>query len=286
MQTRLPISKPLLLVLIGLIIGASLGLGSGYAIFYPSMVKERSQTIEERVGGIETNVNLIGAQLDDMNTSMAVIGESLEGILALADAVDQMSARVSALENGQMTFNSELDDLDGTLNSLNEEFVDLTDAWDEAVNSFGDLETAYYAANKELEAVQALVRENDGVTIFTTYMANPSDGFKDEISADVYSLLILDNQEFGDWVALYGENTAKLLLRREIDGLIGGLVWNPSENTEVGSDSYQVKLETFFNFEFTPASITVSKMYIEVRATINIDTGNISSKAVTLVDVV
>lgn len=286
MQTRLPISKPLLLVLIGLIIGASLGLGSGYAVFYPSMVRVRSQTIEERVGGIEDNVNLIGVQIDEMNTSMAVIGDSLDEILALSDVIEQISVRVTAIEIGQVTFNSELDDIEGTLNSMNEEFVDLTDAWEATQNSFEDLETAYYAANNELDDVQALVRENDGIRIFTSYMANPSGGFKDDISDDVYDLLILSNPDFGDWVSIYSENTAKLLLRQEIDNLMGELVWNPSENVEVGSDTYQVKLETYFNFEFSPASVTVSKMHIEVRATINIETGNISSKAVTLTEVV
>jgi hypothetical protein len=286
MQTRLPISKPLLLVLIGLIIGASLGLGSGYAVFYPSMVRERSQTFEERVGGIEGNVTLIGVQLTKLNTSMAIIGESMEGIIALSDVIEQISERVSAIETGQVTFNSELDDLEGTLNSMNEEFVDLTDEWDANQNSFEDLETAYYAVNNELDDVQTLVRENDGIRIFTSYMANPSGGFKDDISDEVYDLLKLSNTEFADWVLIYTESTAKLLLRQEMDDLMGELVWNPSENVEVGSDTYQVKLESYFNFEFTPAGITVSKMHIEVRATINIDTVNISSKAVTLTEIV
>ena len=286
MQTRLPVSKPLLLVLIGLIIGSSLGLGSGYAIFYPGMVRERSQTIEERVIGIEDNVNILGVKLDSMNSSLTSVGESLDEIIALSEVIDQISERVSTIENGQVTLNSELDDIEDTLNSMNEEFGDLADEWENIKNSFEDLETAYKAANNELDDVQALVRENDGIRVFTTYMANPSGGFKDDISEDVYTLLIQSNPAFGDWVAIYSESTAKLLLRQEIDDLMGELVWNPSENIEVGSDSYQVKLETFFNFEFTPASITVSKMHIEVKAVINIDTGNISSKTVSLVEVV
>ncbi len=286
MQSRLPISKPLFLVLIGLIIGASLGLGSGYAIFYPNMVNQRSLTIEDRVGDVESNMTLISQQLNSMNSSMVAIGESLEGILALSEVIQQVSERVSDLENGQVTLNSEIDDIEGTLNSINEEFVTLTDAWDSTRNSFDDLETAYYAANNELEAVQELVRENDGVRLFTAYMANPSSGFKDEIRDELYDYLILNNAEFGDWVAIYSENTAKLLLRQEVDNLIGELVWNPSDNTEVGSDSYQVKLETFFNFEFTPASITISKMHIEVRSTVNIETGAITQRSVTLVEVV
>ena len=53
MQSRIPISKPLSLVVIGLIIGVSLGLGSGYAVFYPDMIDQRSKTFEERIADIE-----------------------------------------------------------------------------------------------------------------------------------------------------------------------------------------------------------------------------------------
>lgn len=286
MQSRLPISKPLLLVLIGLLVGASLGMGSGYAIFYPSLVNERSRTIEDRVSDIEGNVTIVGQRLDSVDESITAIGDSLDDILALSDVIQQISDRVSAIENGQVTLNSELDDLEDTLNNLNEEFVNLNDEWETTRNSFDDLETAYYAANNELEAVQTLVRENDGIRIFTVYMANPSNGFKDDITDELYDYLILNNQDFGDWVGIYSEITAKLLLRQEVDNLMGELVWNPSANTEVGSDSYQVKLDTYFDFEFTPASITVSKMHVEVRATINIETSAITQKTVTLVEVV
>lgn len=286
MQTRLPVSKPLLLVLIGLIVGASLGMGSGYAIFYPSMINERSRTIEDRVSDIEGNVTLVSQRLDSMDQSITSIGDSLDEILALSDLLQQVSDRVSALENGQVTLNSELDDLENTMNSINEEFVDVVDDWETTQNSFDDLKTAYEAANNELESVQALVRETDGIRIFTSFMANPSNGFKDDITDEIYDLLILTNQDFADWVGIYSENTAKLLLRQEVDNLMGELVWNPSENTEVGSDSYQVKLESYLNFEFTPAGITVSKMHIEVRATVNIETSSINQRTVTLVEVV
>jgi len=295
MERRLPISKPLLLVLIGLIIGASLGLGSGYAVFYPNMVNERSRTIEEQVADVEDSVDGLGGRLDSMNQSMVVIGDSLDGILALTEVIEGISERVTAIENGQVTLNSELndvedtlsgelDDIVGTLNQLNEDFVVLTDNWDEVVNDFTDLETAYYAANNELETIQDLVRENDGIRIYTSYMANPSSGFKQDISDAIYAQLILENQDFGDYVALVGETTTKIFLSQEVDSMMGGLVWNPTDNTEVGSESYQVKLETFFRFQLAKADITVAKMRLEVRATVNIDTEAISSKQVSLVE--
>ena len=214
-------------------------------------------TIEEQVTDIEESVAGLGIRLDSMNQSMSVIGDSLEGILALTDIIDGISERVTAIENGQVTLNSELDDvedtlsgelddIEGTLNQLNEDFVGLSDAWDEVVSDFSDLETAYYAANNELESIQALVRENDGIKIYTSYMANPSSGFKQDISDAIYAQLILENEDFGDYVAFFGETPAKIILNQEIDSMMGGLVWNPTDNTEVGSESYQVKLETYF----------------------------------------
>jgi len=296
MESRLPISKPLLLVLIGLIIGASLGLGSGYAVFYPNMVNERSRTIEEQVADVEDSVDGLGGRLDSMNQSMVVIGDSLDGILALTEVIEGISERVTAIENGQVTLNSELDDVEeslsgdlddvvGTLNQLNEDFVALTDNWDEVVNDFTDLETAYYAANNELGSIQDLVRENDGIRIYTSYMANPSDGFKQDISDAIYDQMILENEDFGDYVAIFGETPAKIILNQEIDSMMGGLVWNPTDNTEVGSESYQVKLETYFRFQLATADITVDRMHLEVRATVNIDTEAISSKQVSLVEI-
>jgi uncharacterized phage infection (PIP) family protein YhgE len=297
MESRLPISKPLLLVLIGLIIGASLGLGSGYAVFYPNMVNERSRTFEEQVADVEDSVDGLGVRLDSMNQSMVVIGDSLDGILALTEIIEGISERVTAIENGQVTLNSELDDVEdalsgelddvvGTLNQLNEDFVGLTDDWDEVVNDFTDFETAYYAANNELESIQDMVRENDGIRIYTSYMANPSSGFKQDISDAIYAQLILENQDFGDYVTLFGETTAKIILSQEVDSMMGGLVWNPTDNTEVGSESYQVKLETYFRFQLATADITVDRMHLEVRATVNIDTEAISGKQVSLVEII
>jgi len=297
MESRLPISKPLLLVLIGLIIGASLGLGSGYAVFYPNMVNERSRTFEEQVADVEDSVDGLGVRLDSMNQSMVVIGDSLDGILALTEIIEGISERVTAIENGQVTLNSELDDVEdalsgelddvvGTLNQLNEDFVGLTDDWNEVVNDFTDFETAYYAANNELESIQDMVRENDGIRIYTSYMANPSSGFKQDISDAIYAQLILENQDFGDYVTLFGETTAKIILSQEVDSMMGGLVWNPTDNTEVGSESYQVKLETYFRFQLATADITVDRMHLEVRATVNIDTEAISGKQVSLVEII
>ncbi len=286
MQSRIPVSKPLALVVIGLIIGVSLGLGSGYAVFYPDMVNERSKTVEERISDIEDNISALDSKLSSVNESINVIDENLEGILVLTDVVDRISDRVSALENGQINLNSDLNTIENELAQLKTDLNSLEGSWSDMTQSFSDLETAYNSVNNELEEIQTLVRENDGVRLLTAHLANPSSDFEQSIAEDVFDVLIEEEQKFEEWVNLYGENTAKILLKQEIDAMAGSLVWNPTANTEVGKDSYQVKLETYFTMEFRPAKVTVNNMHMEVKATVDIDTGAINGLQVTLLEII
>ena len=285
MQSRIPVSKPLALVVIGLIIGVSLGLGSGYAVFYPDMVNQRSQTVEERIDDIEDNLVALDQRLVSVNESISSIDENLEGILALTDIVDSISSRLSALESGQVTLNTEFNNLEDELAQLESDFTTIEDSWEMVQQSFSDLEAAYNSVNSELEDIQALVRENDGIRIFTTYMANPSVSVEQNIALEIFDVLVDEEQDFEDWILLYGENTAKILLQQEIDTMAGGLVWNPTQNTAIGGNNYQVKLETYCTLEFSPAKVTVNNLHLEIRATINVESGAISSIEVSLVEI-
>jgi len=286
MQSRLPVSKPLALVVIGLIIGVSLGLGSGYAVFYPDMVNERNKTVEERIVDVEDNLVELDTRLVSVNESISSIDENLEGILALTDIVDEISSRLSALESGQVTLNTELNNLEDEMGQLESNFATIEDSWDMVQQSFSDLEAAYSAVNNELEDIQVLVRENDGVRILTAYMANPSVSFEQNIALEIFDLLEEEEQDFEDWILLYGENTAKILLGQEVDTMVGWLVWNPTQNTAIGGNNYQIKLETFCTLEFSPAKVTVNNLHMEIRATVNIESGAISSLQVALVEII
>jgi len=286
MQSRLPVSKPLALVVIGLIIGVSLGLGSGYAVFYPDMVNQRSKTVEERIVDVEENLVGLDERLVSVNESISSIDESLEGILELTDIIDSISGRLSALESGQVTLNTEFNNLEDDMDQLDSTFSTIEDSWDMVQQSFSDLEAAYSAVNNELEDIQVLVRENDGTRILTAYMANPSVNFEQNIALEIFDLLEEEEQDFEDWILLYGENTAKILLQQEVDTMAGELVWNPTQNIAIGGNNYQVKLETYCTLEFSPAKVTVNNLHLAIRATVNIESGAISSLQVTLVEII
>ena len=224
-------------------------------------------------------------RLVSVNASISSIDENLEGILELTDIIDQISSRLSALEGGQVTLNTEFNNLEDELSQIGSDFAAIEDSWSMVQQSFSDLEAAYSAVNGELEDIQALVRENDGVRILTAYMANPSVNFEQNIAFEVFDVLVDVEQDFEDWILLYGENTAKILLQQEVDTMAGGLVWNPTQNTAIGGNNYQVKLETYCNLEFSPAKVTVNNLHLEIRAIVNIESGAISSLEVTLVEI-
>jgi len=285
MQPPLSASKPLVFVVIGLVVGASLGLGSGYAVFYPTMVKQKNKSIDDQIMDLRNNMTLLHHQIEDVNKSITVIGDSLEEIVALTSIVEGISSRVSALENGQIILNNELNDLDGKLSSINDSFTALEDEWGNVANGFNDLETAYYAVNDELEDLQSMMRKRDGIALLTAYMANPPASFEQMMSNAIYEVLLVEEQNFENWVNLYGESTAKMLLWQEVDAIAGSLVWNPTVTTEVGDDSYQVKLGTFFTINFDPAKITVNNMHMEIRGIVDLSDGSISDLQVTLVEI-
>ncbi len=285
MQSKIPVSKPLALVVIGLIIGVSLGLGSGYAVFYPDMVNQRNRSIEERITDLEDSMANLDQKLNSVNQSITAIDENLGGILALADIMSQISSRITTLENGQITLNTQFNDLKTQLTGIHNEFTTIQDSWEDVTQSFSDLESAYVSVNNELKDIHALVSKNDGIRILKTYMANPPASFEQKIAQEIYKVLIDKEQSFEDWVILYGENTAKLLLQEEVDSIAGSLVWNPTENTAVSANSYQIKLESYFTLEFTPAKLTVSNVHLAIRATVNIDSGAITTLQVSLVEI-
>jgi len=50
-------------------------------------------------------------------------------------------------------------------------------------------------------------------------------------------------------------------------------VWHKVSTQNLGSIEYLVKVETFFEFEFSPASVSIPRMRMQMRGTVNVDVG-------------
>jgi chromosome segregation ATPase len=159
MQSRIPLSKPLALVIIGLIMGLWLGLGSGYAVFYPELVNQRNKTLEARIIDLEESMAILEQRLNGINHSISTVDNNFEEILAISDIMNQLSSRVSTIESSQITLNIQFNDMKNQLNELQTDFITIQDLWNEVTENFDDLETAYYSVNNELEDISIGSRE-------------------------------------------------------------------------------------------------------------------------------
>jgi len=295
-----PSSKPLLLVIIGLILGASLGLGSGYAILYPQLIRESNQSIEDRIQELEDSLSAMDAQIGNLNGSIDEIKGSLGTILLLSQSVNTLGGRITALEgsmnqvNGKVTAleasvnqaNSRVTGLEDDVGSLGESFAAFQEDWSEALGGLSDVEEGFQAVNAQVAEVQDRVSQTLAVGRLTTYMANPAQANVAVLTDALHSVLMAENAVYAAWARAYGETTAKILLTPVLDGMMGGLVWNRVSVSVAGGNVYQVRLETYTGLDFTAAGVTVPKIRLEARANVNVLTGEVASFSWSVVDIV
>jgi len=303
-QTRLmqasASSKPLALVLIGLVLGASLGLGAGYAVFYPQMVRDSNKSIEERLQEMEDGLDQMNAQMTRLNQSIGEVQGSLGSIMGLTESMTTLGTRIQALEASLGQMNGKITGLEGRVNTLTGDYSDLEadlgdlqddmealqEDWAQALAGFGSVQEQFQAVDAKVVDVQEKVSQSVAYERFRAWMGNPSQANVASLTDVVHGVLMAENAAYSAWAKAYGENTAKILLNSVLDGKMGRMVWNRVSAAKVSGGVYQVRLETYTNLEFPAASVTVPKLKLEAKANVNAVTGEVTSFGWALVDIV
>jgi uncharacterized coiled-coil protein SlyX len=271
-------SKPLALVIIGLILGASLGLGSGYAIFYPQMVRESNQSIEDRIMEVEDSLAKMDAQLAHLNQSLGAIQDNLDPIIMLSDAMSGMGTRIAAMEIN-------LSQVQGRLTGLEQGMATVDEDWARMMADFTQVKTIFQDVNTQLSSAQDRLSQVVALDRLYAYVANPGQINVVTLTAQIHTALVAKNVAYDTWVKAFGETTAKNLLTPVVDGKMGRMVWNKASVSKVATGIYQVRLEAYTGLEFTAASVTVNKMRLEARANVNTVTGEITQFSFTAVEI-
>ncbi|MFH0849531.1 MAG: hypothetical protein V1924_01175 [Candidatus Bathyarchaeota archaeon] len=293
-------SKPLALVLIGLILGASLGLGSGYAVFFPQMVRDSNKSMEDRIQEMEDGLDQVNAHLTRLNASIGDVQRSLVSIMGLTDSMttlgnriltlevslSQMNGKINGLENKVNALTGDYTDLEENLSSLQEDIDALQADWANTMAGFGSVQEQFQAVDAKVVDVQEKVSQSIAFERFRAWMGNPSQANVASLTDMVHSVLMAENTAYSGWSKAYGETTAKILLTPVLDGKMGKMVWNRVSVAKVSGSVYQFKLETYTSLEFMAASVTVPKLKLEARANVNAVTGEVTSFSWTIVEIV
>ena len=291
MQATSSSSKPLALVLIGLVLGASLGLGSGYAVFYPQMVRESNRSIEERIQDMEDALGRVSSQMSQLNQTIGDVQMSLGSIAGLSESMNTLGNRMLALEASLSQVNGEINGLEGKVNALTGDASDLEadlgalrgdvgilqEDWAEALAGFGGVQEQFQAVDTKVVDVQEKVSQGLAYERFRAWMANPGQASVASLTDMVHSVLMADNAAYSNWAKAYGETTAKILLTPELTSMMGSMVWNRVSVAKVSGSVYQVRVETYTCLEFGAASVNVPRLKLEARANVNAVTGEVAS---------
>jgi prefoldin subunit 5 len=269
------ISKPLALVIIGLLIGASLGLGTGYALIFPDMVNKREQAIEEQVAELEDRIDSVLVLIDDIGGAIGNFSGELSDIAILSDEQVSQGQKITKLESDTRRLQNNIDRLENDLDDLLQDFDDIMGVWEDTSDEFEDLRTSFNTINSEMDSMRQEVEKINAKEMLKAELANPGQTIVEKIGNRMYNTLIDNDKDFEDWVEVFGETPAKSLLRSQIDSDLGTLVWHTEEVSKIGGQNYQIKLVSYFPFEFSPASVQIPKMKLTITGTVNVATESI-----------
>jgi len=295
METDGLVSKPLVLVVIGLILGASLGLGSGYAVFYPEMVEQSNRDLEDRITSLEDSVGKVTAKVEGMNDSLSSIRDSLQSIVTLSQAINSLNTRIGEVEQDAIELNNSIrntmnsledsiDDLGDDVEELNLRYDNLYSEWEDTSEKLEEVMSTLGSLNDRLQELDETLEKEEALEMFKRHLANQG---TDTVSAMTDKLFeaLLGDSEFKDWVTSFGEVPSKSLLKQEIVRMTGSFVWYKVSTQSSGSLYYLVKVETFFEFEFSPASVSIPRMRMQMRGIVNVGSGELSQVQVDAVEI-
>jgi prefoldin subunit 5 len=281
METDRLVSKPLAFVIIGLILGASLGLGSGYAVFYPEMVEQSNRNLEDRITDLEDNIDGIMAQMGEMDNSLGSIQESLQSIVTLSQAVNSLNTRLGqaeqdlddvngTIESTRTSLEESIDDLEDGVEEVNQRLDELLEEWEDTTLELDDIQSTLDSLDGKLLTLEEKLEMEEALEMLKSHLANPDTVIVDDMTDELFEALLSDPY-FNDWATSFGEDPAKSLLKQEIERMTGRLVWHKVSTQSLGSIEYLIKMETFFEFEFSPASVSIPRMRMQLRGTVNVD---------------
>ena len=281
METDRLVSKPLAFVIIGLILGASLGLGSGYAVFYPEMVEQSNRDIEDRITDLEDNIDGITVQMGEMDESLGSIQDSLQSIVTLTQAINSLDTRLGqarqdlaevngTIDSIRISLEESIDDLEDRVEDVNQRYDELREEWEDTTLEIDDVQSTLDSLSDNLLELEEKLEMEEALDLLNSHLANPDAAVITDMTDELFEALLGDS-EFKDWVTSFGEAPAKILMKQEIVRMTGSLVWYKVSTQNLGSMEYVVKVETFFEFELSPASVSIPQMRMQMRGTVNVD---------------
>lgn len=293
--------KPAALVLIGVIVGASLGTGAVYFIIFSNMVKpqmeELSQRISEVEGSITTLADRQALERDRLSRAEELIARAREESIS---SMDDLTDRIASIESsiiGLDVLSQSISKVEGSITSIesdiNEIYIQLSSLQESLYNGFSSdianlqediatLETNVTELVSEVDEMVMDLKEDLAYELLKKALAEPGGYVTSRITDELFEELQSSNDKFLQWIISAGSENVKNSLWIVVDSKVPTLTWHDQNIKKITINRYRTYVITYFSITLDTGlpsigEIKVSRVSLIISGMVNVSTKKTSS---------
>ncbi len=299
--------KLIAFIFIGIIIGASIGVGAVYLFILPNVVKPRMEELSQRLSDVESSISTLAEVQARAVDSLSRVEDSVKSISPLTNRVssieesinklDILSRRISVVENSTISIEYEFDIISDQLLSLQESLDYIY--YSDIVGLQEDIASLEYNLTKLVsevdKKVRGLVSDVDEIVMtleegFAYKLLKKALAEQDGDAATLITDEIFDDLEsssivFVQWINLVGSENVKNVLGSYIDTQFPTFIWYDQYISKVNTHKYMTYVVTYFPIIIDTGLPSIGKITIPRVSLIIVGTVNVAKKRVSSIGI-
>ena len=299
-------------ILIGIIIGASIGAGAIYLYILPNVVKPQMEILSQRLSEVESSIGVLSDIQDRSVDRLSRVEDSIKSISPLSNRVstieesisrlNNLSESISIVENSTISIESDINEINNQLFSLQESLDNMY--YSDIVGLQEEINFLEYNITKLVsevdEKVVKLVSEVDKIVIklekdlayklLKKAVAEEEGDIATQITNEIYDELESTSNEFVQWINLIGSENVKNVLGSVIDSQLPMFIWHDQYISEINTNKYMTYIITYFPITVDTGlpsigEITIPRVHLIIVGKVNVAKKRVSSMEIEFLNI-
>jgi len=299
--------KLIAFIFVGIIIGASMGVGAVYLFILPNVVKPQVEELSQRLSDVESSMSTLADVQARALDSLSRVEDSIKSISPLANRVssieesinklDILSRMISVVENSTISIEYEIDEISDQLSSLQESLDYIY--YSDIVGLQEDVASLEYNLTKLVsevdKKVRGLVSDVDDIVItleegfayklLKKALAEQDGDVATLITDEIFDDLKSSSTVFVQWINLVGSENVKNVLESYIDTQFPTFIWYDQYISKVNTHKYMTYVLTYFPIIIDTGLPSIGEITIPRVSLIIVGTVNVAKKRVSSIGI-
>lgn len=266
-----PILKPIAFILVGILVGASVGVGAAYLYILPNAVKPQMEELSQRLSEVESSISILADIQSRVGDQLSRAEESVKSINPLANRVstieesisslDNLSQSILMVENSIISIESEINEINNQLISLQESlnniyYSDIASLQDELAS----LESNMTKLVSQVDKIVIRLEKDLAYNLLKKALAEQDGYIATRIKDELFDELKSSSTEFVQWINLAGSEHVKSVLESVIDSQLPTFVWHDHYISKIKTDKYMTYVVTYFPITIDTGSPSIGEI--------------------------